>query len=122
MVCKIRTRTRSAVHRVGASVTRRQRLTFPGSARRECRRSARRVTSPSEVPRGRAQLQDGATVFHSDDYDPGRGGSMERLISSDSHVNLQHDSVKKLLAPKYHDSYDTAVAEFQARVFGGNAG
>jgi predicted TIM-barrel fold metal-dependent hydrolase len=47
---------------------------------------------------------------------------MERLISSDSHVNLQHDTVKQLLVPKYHDSYDAAVTEFQSRVFGGGAG
>ena len=47
---------------------------------------------------------------------------MERLISSDSHVNLQHDTVKRNLASKYHESYDAAVAEFQSRVFGGNAG
>jgi predicted TIM-barrel fold metal-dependent hydrolase len=47
---------------------------------------------------------------------------MERLISSDSHVNLQHDTVKRKLLSKHHDAYDAAVAEFQSRVFGGNAG
>jgi uncharacterized protein len=45
-----------------------------------------------------------------------------RLISSDSHVNLQHDVVKQHLAAKHHDAYDAAVAEFQSRVFGGGAG
>ena len=29
-----------------------------------------------------------------------------RLISSDSHVNVQHDQVKANLATKYHDAYD----------------
>ena len=46
----------------------------------------------------------------------------ERLISSDSHVNLTHDVVKGHLAAEFHDPYDAAVAEFQSRVFGGNAG
>jgi uncharacterized protein len=48
--------------------------------------------------------------------------STVRLISSDSHVNLTHDVVKRYLAPTYHAAYDAAVAEFQSRVFGGGAG
>jgi predicted TIM-barrel fold metal-dependent hydrolase len=46
----------------------------------------------------------------------------ERLISADSHVNLDHETVKGHLAPRFHDAYDDAVAEFQARVFGTFAG
>jgi predicted TIM-barrel fold metal-dependent hydrolase len=36
----------------------------------------------------------------------------ERLISSDDHVDLSHDSVKRNLDRKYHDDYDEAVAAF----------
>lgn len=35
---------------------------------------------------------------------------MERLISVDSHVKTTHEDVKKHLASKYHDEYDSAVA------------
>lgn len=44
----------------------------------------------------------------------------ERLISSDDHVQIGHDSVKANLSPRFHDSYDEAVAEF-ARTMGGAA-
>lgn len=44
----------------------------------------------------------------------------ERLISSDDHVQISHESVKANLSPRFHDSYDEAVAEF-ARNMGGAA-
>lgn len=40
----------------------------------------------------------------------------ERLISSDDHVDLSHESVKKNLAPKFHDDYDDAVNSFRQSV------
>src|ERR1700722_2390676 len=36
----------------------------------------------------------------------------ERLISSDDHVNLSHESIKKHLEPRFHYDYDGAVATF----------
>jgi predicted TIM-barrel fold metal-dependent hydrolase len=36
----------------------------------------------------------------------------ERLISSDDHVNLSHESIKKHLEPRFHDDYDDAVSTF----------
>jgi predicted TIM-barrel fold metal-dependent hydrolase len=36
------------------------------------------------------------------------------LISSDSHAKISHDKVKAHLASKYHEAYDTAVAEYAA--------
>jgi uncharacterized protein len=47
--------------------------------------------------------------------------SVQRVISSDSHVNVQHDQVKAHLASKYHDDYDAALAEAQRTMLGGNA-
>ena len=40
----------------------------------------------------------------------------ERLISSDDHVDLSHESVKQHLAPKFHDDYDDAVTAFRKSV------
>jgi predicted TIM-barrel fold metal-dependent hydrolase len=37
-----------------------------------------------------------------------------RLISADDHVDVSHERVKSFLAPKFHDAYDTALAEFRA--------
>ena len=45
----------------------------------------------------------------------------ERVISSDSHVNVRHDQVKEHLATKFHDDYDAALMEYGRVVFGGNA-
>jgi predicted TIM-barrel fold metal-dependent hydrolase len=44
-----------------------------------------------------------------------------RLISSDSHVNLQHDAVKARLASKYHEVYDQALMQAFGEMLGGNA-
>lgn len=46
----------------------------------------------------------------------------ERIISSDSHVSVQHDAVKRRLATRYHDDYDAAVQKFYAWFLGGGAG
>ena len=40
----------------------------------------------------------------------------ELLISSDSHAQVSHDSVKAHLATKFHDEYDSAVRAFQQRM------
>ena len=40
----------------------------------------------------------------------------ERLISADSHVRVSHEQVKAKLDPRFHESYDSAVARFQARM------
>lgn len=37
---------------------------------------------------------------------------MERLISADSHVAVNHDQVKNRLASKFHKDYDAAVGRF----------
>ena len=39
--------------------------------------------------------------------------TVERLISSDDHVDLSHDDVKRHLTPKFHDDYDKAVLSFR---------
>ena len=39
--------------------------------------------------------------------------TLERLISSDDHVDLSHEDVKKHLASEFHDDYDTAVLTFR---------
>ena len=39
--------------------------------------------------------------------------TLERLISSDDHVDLSHEDVKKHLTPKLHDDYDEAVLSFR---------
>src|SRR5437899_167291 len=44
-----------------------------------------------------------------------------RIISSDSHVSVQHDDVKAHLASKFHDEYDTALAQAYREMLGGNA-
>jgi uncharacterized protein len=36
----------------------------------------------------------------------------ERVISSDSHVNVRHEQVKEHLASKFHADYDAGVGEF----------
>ena len=36
----------------------------------------------------------------------------EVLISSDGHAKVSHEVVKEHLATKYHEAYDTAVADF----------
>jgi predicted TIM-barrel fold metal-dependent hydrolase len=46
----------------------------------------------------------------------------ERLISSDSHVNVTQDQVKAHLDPKYHGEYDDAVAAFTNRVLSKGSG
>jgi predicted TIM-barrel fold metal-dependent hydrolase len=45
----------------------------------------------------------------------------KRLISSDSHVNVQHDQVKAHLASKYHEAYDEALFAALGAMLGGNA-
>jgi predicted TIM-barrel fold metal-dependent hydrolase len=47
--------------------------------------------------------------------------TLDRVISSDSHVNVRHDDVKAHLASKFHDDYDAALMEYARVVFGGNA-
>jgi predicted TIM-barrel fold metal-dependent hydrolase len=46
---------------------------------------------------------------------------LDRVISSDSHVNVRHDDVKAHLAATFHDDYDAALMEYARVVFGGNA-
>ena len=45
----------------------------------------------------------------------------ERIISSDSHVNVQHDDVKERLATRFHDEYDAALMQYARELLGGNA-
>jgi hypothetical protein len=40
--------------------------------------------------------------------------TLERLISSDDHVDLSHEDVKRHLTPKLHDDYDDAVQSFRS--------
>ena len=42
--------------------------------------------------------------------------TLERLISSDDHVDLSHDDVKKHLTAKFHGDYDEAVLSFRQSV------
>ena len=42
--------------------------------------------------------------------------TQELLISSDSHVKIEHDKVKQHLATKYHDAYDEAAGGFAAQM------
>jgi len=42
--------------------------------------------------------------------------TLERLISSDDHVDLSHEDVKRHLTPKLHDDYDEAVQSFRSSV------
>ena len=42
--------------------------------------------------------------------------TLERLISSDDHVDLSHEDVKAHLTPKFHDVYDEAVLSFRSSV------
>jgi len=50
----------------------------------------------------------------------GGGGTVprERLISSDDHVDIGHDQVKRHLDPAFHQEYDRAVAAFRASMAG----
>jgi predicted TIM-barrel fold metal-dependent hydrolase len=41
-----------------------------------------------------------------------------RIISADSHVALSHDEVKRHLAPRHHEAYDTGVVAFEAAMRG----
>ena len=45
----------------------------------------------------------------------------EILISSDSHVSVKPGHVKKYLASKFHEDYDSALARFMAVFLGGGA-
>jgi predicted TIM-barrel fold metal-dependent hydrolase len=47
--------------------------------------------------------------------------TLPRLISSDSHVNVQHDQVKERLDPRFHDAYDGALQQAYTEMLGGNA-
>ena len=47
--------------------------------------------------------------------------SADRLISSDSHVNIKQEQVKAHLDPRFHDDYDAAVYAFDNRATGRNA-
>ena len=42
--------------------------------------------------------------------------TQELLISSDSHVKIEHDNVKQHLATKFHDAYDKAAGGFAAQM------
>ena len=44
-----------------------------------------------------------------------------RVISSDSHVSVQHEDVKAHLPSKLHDEYDAALLEAYRTMLGGNA-
>ena len=44
-----------------------------------------------------------------------------RIISSDSHVSVQHDDVKAHLATRLHDEYDAALMQAYREMLGGNA-
>jgi predicted TIM-barrel fold metal-dependent hydrolase len=45
----------------------------------------------------------------------------ERIISADSHIKVSHEQVKANLDPRFHGSYDEAVAAFAARMAKGAA-
>ena len=42
--------------------------------------------------------------------------TQELLISSDSHVKIEHENVKQHLASKFHDAYDKAAGGFAAQM------
>ena len=44
---------------------------------------------------------------------------MERVISADSHVKIEHEQIKANLASKYHGAYDTALRAFAAKMANG---
>jgi predicted TIM-barrel fold metal-dependent hydrolase len=44
-----------------------------------------------------------------------------RLVSSDSHVAVQHDQVKQRLATRFHEAYDAALMTAYQAMLGGNA-
>ena len=44
------------------------------------------------------------------------GQTTELLISSDGHAKVSHEQVKEHLATKYHDAYDSAVADFMKQM------
>ena len=45
----------------------------------------------------------------------------KRVISSDSHVSVQHADVKAHLPTRLHDEYDVALLEAYRTMLGGNA-
>jgi predicted TIM-barrel fold metal-dependent hydrolase len=45
--------------------------------------------------------------------------AIDRLISSDSHVNVTHEQVKSHLASRFHEEYDAAVAAWEKNLYGG---
>ncbi|HEV2368652.1 MAG TPA: amidohydrolase family protein [Acidimicrobiales bacterium] len=47
--------------------------------------------------------------------------TVDRIISSDSHVTVKHGQVREHLASKYHDDYNSAVQRFFAEFLGGGA-
>ncbi len=47
--------------------------------------------------------------------------AFQRVISSDSHVNVQHEDVKAHLASRFHQAYDAALLESFRTMLGGNA-
>ena len=44
----------------------------------------------------------------------------ELLISSDSHVKIEHENVKQHLASKFHDAYDKAASGFATQMSTGH--
>jgi predicted TIM-barrel fold metal-dependent hydrolase len=44
---------------------------------------------------------------------------MERVISADSHVKIEHEQIKANLDPKYHAAYDDALRAFAAKMAAG---
>lgn len=48
--------------------------------------------------------------------DEGRVSAVTRLISADSHVELDHAQIKAHLASRWHDAYDAALAEYAERM------
>jgi uncharacterized protein len=46
---------------------------------------------------------------------------MTRVISSDSHVAMDHDNVKAHLSPRFHEAYDVAADEYRQRLSQGMA-
>ena len=51
----------------------------------------------------------------------GGSATATRVISADSHVAMSHDRVKEHLASRWHDAYDVAAAEHDARTSAGAA-
>ena len=79
------------------------------SSRKPSTRWRARVSSSRRAPKPR-RCWDCARRSRPARHDE-RGTTMttERVISSDSHVNVRHDQVKEHLATKFHDDYDAAL-------------